>query len=416
MQFHRFRLALALSAGPLAFLTTPSILAQKELCLEPFAWGACKWLPVSRFTFARPFAVSPAPWLVGNFSPFLILSWTSPPCFFPAAALKSAVVGADNNTSIGYLSLWSNSTGYNNTAVGTYAGYSVTTGHDNVLIGLSAGENLGGHYNVGIGNATYGVSAGSANNRVAIGYQSQRVSQGNNNTSIGYQSLRSVTTGTGNVALGYQAGYSETSSDKLYIANSNTSTPLVAGDFANVRLGVNIAPGSLTANFHVKGSGNTSGTTALNIENSSSTSLMTILNDGKTGVGTPSPSYKLHVSGAVSGVSIFATDDIVAYSDERVKTDIQRITGSLDKIEQIEGVTYVRIDAEDDNTHRHAGVIAQQVEKVLPEVIETNKDGILSVAYGHMVGLLVEAIKEQDEKISRLEALVETLINKLGEK
>ena len=93
------------------------------------------------------------------------------------------------------------------------------------------------------------------------------------------------------------------------------------------------------------------------------------------------------------------------------------IPNAVDKVKQLRGVTFERTDEKERHQGiRHTGLIAQEVEKVLPEVIETNKDGILSVAYGHMVGLLVEAIKEQDEKISRLEALVETLINKLGEK
>jgi len=118
----------------------------------------------------------------------------------------------------------------------------------------------------------------------------------------------------------------------------------------------------------------------------------------------------LHVSGAVSGISIYATDDITAFSDERVKGDVQRITGSLDRIEQIDGVTYVRIDGDKDNTHRHAGVIAQQVEKVLPEVVHTdNKTGMKSVAYGNMNGLLIEAIKELNNKIKELQEQINEL-------
>lgn len=55
-------------------------------------------------------------------------------------------------------------------------------------------------------------------------------------------------TGSGNVFLGYNAGYNETGSDKLYIDNSNTSTPLIYGDFAANRVGINVLPGSYTLN------------------------------------------------------------------------------------------------------------------------------------------------------------------------
>jgi len=69
LQFHLFSDALALVAGPLAFLTTPFILAQNELCLPPDFWGAFNLLPVALLYFARPLAVSPAPFDAGNFSP-----------------------------------------------------------------------------------------------------------------------------------------------------------------------------------------------------------------------------------------------------------------------------------------------------------------------------------------------------------
>ena len=71
----------------------------------------------------------------------------------------------------------------------------------------------------------------------------------------------------------------------------------------------------------------------------------------------------------------------------------------------IRGVTYNRNDIED--APRHSGVIAQEVEKVLPEVVQTDEDGIKTVAYGNMVGLLIEAIKEQQAQIDELKAKLE---------
>ena len=89
-----------------------------------------------------------------------------------------------------------------------------------------------------------------------------------------------------------------------------------------------------------------------------------------------------------------------ASSDARFKDDVKVILDALDKVTQIRGVTYVRNDIEVKT--RHAGVIAQEVEKVFPEVIGTDVDGYKVVAYGNMIGLLVEAIKELKAEVDAL--------------
>jgi len=120
----------------------------------------------------------------------------------------------------------------------------------------------------------------------------------------------------------------------------------------------------------------------------------------KLGIGTTNPSEKLHVSG-----NILATGNITANSDISLKDNITPIPNALDKVLQIRGVTFNRNDIEDNP--RHAGVIAQEVEKVLPEVVSEGEDGIKSVAYGNMVSLLIEAIKEQQEQIDELKKMLE---------
>jgi hypothetical protein len=72
------------------------------------------------------------------------------------------------------------------------------------------------------------------------------------------------------------------------------------------------------------------------------------------------------------------------------------------KVEKLRGVTFTRTDRED-KEKRYAGVIAQEVLAVLPEVIETDQFGMYSVAYGNLVGLLIEAIKEQQVEIKNLQ-------------
>lgn len=95
-----------------------------------------------------------------------------------------------------------------------------------------------------------------------------------------------------------------------------------------------------------------------------------------------------------------ATGNVTAYSDETLKDNIVTIENPLEKLNAIRGVTYNRNDIE--GNPRHTGVIAQEVEKVLPEVVQTSDEGIKTVAYGNMVGLLIEAIKELKQEIEEL--------------
>ena len=102
--------------------------------------------------------------------------------------------------------------------------------------------------------------------------------------------------------------------------------------------------------------------------------------------------------------SFTASSNITAYSDITLKKNIEVIPNALDKVMQLRGVNFDRKDIE---TSRQSGVIAQEVEKVLPEVVATNDEGIKSVAYGNMVGLLIEAIKEQQQQIDELKRKLE---------
>jgi hypothetical protein len=126
--------------------------------------------------------------------------------------------------------------------------------------------------------------------------------------------------------------------------------------------------------------------TSATTDRTTESTKMIIRADGDVGIGTTSPAYKLDVDG-----TIYASGDVIMFSDERKKTNIETIPNALDKVLQLRGVTFDKLD---DDNRRHAGVIAQEVEKVLPEVVYTAEDGTKSVAYGNMIGLLIEAIKE----------------------
>ena len=102
---------------------------------------------------------------------------------------------------------------------------------------------------------------------------------------------------------------------------------------------------------------------------------------------------------SVSG-SITATGDITAYSDARLKTDIETITGALDRVRKLRGVTFSRRDT----GNRGVGLIAQELALIVPEAVMTHEDSLLSVAYGNLVGVLIEAVKDLADKVERLEA------------
>jgi len=97
---------------------------------------------------------------------------------------------------------------------------------------------------------------------------------------------------------------------------------------------------------------------------------------------------------------ITSNGDITANSDISLKENIEVIPDALKKIQQIRGVSFDRKDI--DNSPRCVGVIAQEVEEVLPEVVKINEDGIRSVAYGNMVALLIEAVKELKQEVNNL--------------
>lgn len=117
------------------------------------------------------------------------------------------------------------------------------------------------------------------------------------------------------------------------------------------------------------------------------------------GSSTISSSGTISSGGGVTAAgSITAAGNVTAYSDASLKKDVQTITDALAKVSSLRGVSYTMINSGDAGI----GVIAQEVKEVVPQVVQDN-NGILSVAYGNLVGVLIEAIKELNEKVDRLE-------------
>jgi len=186
-------------------------------------------------------------------------------------ALYSNTSGASNTTN-GYQVLYSNTTGSSNTAIGQEALYSNITGSQNSGIGTDAlTSNTTGWHNTASGFGTLASNTTGSDN-TGIGYRVNYFNQeGSNNTIIGYQAGfgPSLHNKSGNVFLGYQAGYNEVGDNMLYIENSNSSTPLIWGDFSTDSLRIH---GDLhvTGDIHIDGTGG-------------GVSSIDELSDGKTG-------------------------------------------------------------------------------------------------------------------------------------
>jgi len=118
-------------------------------------------------------------------------------------------------------------------------------------------------------------------------------------------------------------------------------------------------------------------------------------NNGKVGIGTTSPSQNLEVAGCV------VAQNVSCPSSRRWKTDIQPIPDALEKIRQLRGVSYVW---KEDGKH-NIGLIAEEVAEVIPEVIsfEDNGKDARAIDYSRLVAVLIEAVKEQQNKIAALE-------------
>ena len=344
-----------------------------------------------------------------------------------------------NNHFEGYTAGSYNTTGSDNHFEGNSAGYSNSTGSQNYFSGNGAGyKNTVGLSNTFIGNQSgYSNVNGFGNNFIGFkaGYSN---ASGIYNTYLGFQSGY-ANTGSGNVFIGYQAGAQETVvSNRLIISNSQTNTPLILGDFANKLLylngGVTIngsakftEGANLDNNLFVKGQIMSSNPdpnikTLMDLENSSTEQIISYRQKNGSSQwrqeiyqnATPANSYlglryyNNSLNGSL-GLRIYGngdaelSGDLTEISDGRFKKNITSLTGTINKIQQLRGVTYNWID-ENKGTNQQIGFIAQEVEKVFPQLVKTNEKGFKSVAYAHMVPVLLQAINEQQQMIEELKS------------
>ena len=246
-------------------------------------------------------------------------------------------------------------------------------------------------------SGTWGISISGTATTVSINY--------NNDSNSTYQMLW----GSGNSVYGTGGIYCNPSTDVLYatgfsatwsscsyysgaVSGSSYGSIKVTGttgSYAGIYL--SDASGSVTGMFDTSGNGG---------DYDSTTGWHYYWHRGNTclsiGGSTTSSSYKAYVNGA-----LYATGNIVAYSDERKKENIVTVDNALDIVNNLRGVYYNKKD--DNNKTRQLGVIAQETLKVLPEVVTYAEDvDEYGVSYGNITGVLIEAIKQQQKEIEEL--------------
>jgi carbonic anhydrase/acetyltransferase-like protein (isoleucine patch superfamily) len=360
------------------------------------------------------------------------------------------------NTALGAQTLFSNTTGINNTALGSYALAFNTTGGFNIGVGTNAlRDNLTGNSNAAVGatalsanttgysNIAFGSSAMRSNTtgfqNVALGVASLFFNTtGNWNTAVGWNTMRGNLTGNDNTALGRSALYTNTAGSEnaavgrwaLYTSEASFNTAV--GFYA---LQTTTTGNGNTAVGHRTGLGNATGTnnTFIGINANASANALTnataiganavvgqsntmVLGDNavRVGLGTSTPTEKLHVvgNGLFSG-TVSASCGVLVCSDERYKKDIQPIQNSLSKLLQVRPVTYNWKTAEfkekNFNDKLQIGVIAQDLEKIYPELVATDAQGYKTVDYSKFTPLLIDALQTQAAEMQALRAELEEL-------
>jgi len=282
------------------------------------------------------------------------------------------------NTANGYQALFYNTTGNNNTANGYSALSSNTTGYDNTANGYQAlYSNTTGYWNAA--NGAYALNANTA------GYA---------NTADGYAALYTNTTGSGNFAIGYEALVSNTTGNANTAIGTGALNDNTTGNY-NIALGHGAGEYSTTGNYNIDignvGTGSDSGVIRIGTP------------------GTQTSTYIAGINGATAsgGVTVYITSNGqlgTVTSSRRFKKDIRTMGTASDRLMQLRPVTFRYKQAAEDGTHPlQYGLIAEEVAKVYPDLVQYDKEGKPFAVYYHLLTpmLLNELQKEHRQNLAQ---------------
>ena len=338
-------------------------------------------------------------------------------------ALLNLTTGTDN-TALGFNALLSNTTGYRNTALGSQALTSNTTGVNNVAIGwqtlfsnedgtsnVAIGyqalyQNTSGHSNIAIGDLALNANTGSAN--IAIGeFTGADNTTGNTNTAVGFNTFSRNTTGSGNCAFGNDALNSN--------SGGSNNTAIGVGALLESLGDNNIGIGYVAGQYILAGSNN--------IEIGA---MGRPGDDGDIRIGTKGVHTAVHIAGIYgrtlpNGVTV-VTDNLghlgTVTSSARFKEAIQRMDKASEAILALKPVTFRYKHELDPNGIPQFGLVAEEVEKVNPDLVARDEQGKpYTVRYEAVNAMLLneflkehKAFVEAQHKIEKLETTVGTLV------
>ena len=319
-----------------------------------------------------------------------------------AAALQNNTSGTDNTAS-GWSALQANTTGSANTAAGFIALTFNTTGSNNTASGQAALEhNTSGADNTASGAAALQFNTTGSNN-TALGVQAGRTANsnnanitGSNNTFIGFNSGPGTTTQLTNAtAIGENA---------LVFCSNCMALGGTGADAVNVGIGTTAPVATLEVNgdFAIDAVGGPGG-------------HFLVQNSGAVGIGTTAPDNLLTVNGTADkpGGGFWGT-----FSDARLKTVDGAFHGGLHQVLKLNPIVY-RYKGENalgiKDNEEHVGLVAQEVEKVIPEAVSKNAQGYRIVNDDPILWAMLNAIKEQEGQIKQQQGEIRALKARLAQ-
>ena len=206
-------------------------------------------------------------------------------------------------------------------------------------------------------------------------------------SSLGLGSIATQNSNSVSITGGSMSGVALSSCSGSISQFTNNSGYVTSSGVTSITIGNGLTGGTITSTGTIQMSGSYSGTFAV------------------TGAITATSNISTSGGDITASGNITATGDITAFSssDERLKDNKKVIKNSLDKVHQMSGYEFDWNDKQDVHTGHDIGVIAQEVEKVLPEIVTTRDNGYKAVKYEKLVAVLIEAVKELSEKVKKLE-------------
>ncbi len=360
------------------------------------------------------------------------------------------LIDSGANVSIGVRTMYKMTTGSDNVAIGAYNFSNAITGSDNTILGSRSGNNLtSGDGNILIGKEVQ-TSTATSNEELNIGdlikgdigttstdprigapkYCDEnlancfiatdvsggigsRIQDADNDTYIdvdgtGDGSENTIRMGFGGTDRLVLNGPNATLSARLFLQTTNgfsavfKATSPGSGPFLLFQhSGIDVESGIL--GFPREAGAGDSAFAVSTGNNGVLAEHLRVTSDGDVGIGTLTPTESLHVNGNVLADAYFHT------SDKNLKNDIELVKG-LDLINKLRGVTFT---FKEDN-RESAGIIAQDVQKVLPRAVKENTGGFLTVDYNQLFAPIIEAIKDLHKMVMDLTKNIQSIFDKVS--